>query len=178
MIDSINHEFLTKEKETENVRLIGTRNNGHDFTVRLTNLIMLIEDNIDHAEIIIRTTEAHPIANEVRHFLDGQSALDYLFRRNSFSDPVSSPRPRVILLDMNLPGVDGIDILRAIKSSDELRMIPVVMLTTSASERDITRAYCNHANSYLVKPVGCEEFQQLMDHLCIFWLGHNISSRI
>ena len=77
------------------------------------------------------------------------------------------------MLDIHLPGVDGIDILKVIKSSDELRMIPVVMLTTSASERDITTAYCNHANSYLIKPVGCEEFKELMDQLCLYWLGSN-----
>ena len=74
--------------------MITTHNNGHGSTHRLTNLIMLIEDNMDHAELVIRTTKEHPIPNEVRHFPDGRSAFDYLFRRNSFSDPVSSPRPQ------------------------------------------------------------------------------------
>jgi CheY-like chemotaxis protein len=158
--------------------MISTRNNGHGMINHVTNLIMLIEDDIDHAELIMRTTEEHPIPNQVRHFPDGQFALDYLFRRNNFSDAVSSPRPQVILLDVHLPGLDGIDILRTIKASDELRMIPVVMLTTSANERDIARAYCNHANSYLVKPVGREEFKELMDHLCFYWLGKNMSPKI
>ena len=155
--------------------MVTTRNSGYGSLCHLTNLIMLIEDNMDHAELIIRTIEEHPIPNEIRHFPDGQSALDYLFHRNGFRDPISSPRPQVILLDMHLPGVDGIDILRAIKASDELRMIPVVMLTTSTSETDITRAYRSHANSYLVKPLGCEEFKELMDNLCSYWLGNNMS---
>lgn len=155
--------------------MITTRNNGHGSVRRLTNLIMLIEDNMDHAELVIRTTKENPIPNEVRHFPDGRLALDYLFCRNSFSDPITSPRPQVILLDMHLPGIDGIDVLRVIKSSDELGTIPVVMLTTSASERDITRAYCNHANSYLVKPVGYEEFQKLIGDICSYWLGNNMS---
>jgi CheY-like chemotaxis protein len=169
---------LNIKKETESERMISTRNNGHDFSRRWTNLIMLIEDNMDHAELIIRTTKEHPIPNEVRHFPDGRSALDYLFRRDSFSDPVSSPRPQVILLDVHLPGIDGIDLLRTIKMSDELKVIPVIMLTSSAAESDIARAYRNHANSYLVKPVGCEQFKELMDNLCFFWLGHNVNPKI
>lgn len=158
--------------------MINAQNNGYGLINHGTNLILLIEDDMDHAELIIRATKEHPIPNEVRHFTDGQSALDYLFRRNGFGDPLSSPRPQVILLDIHLPGVDGIDILRAIKSSDELRMIPVVMLTTSTSESDIARAYCNRANSYLVKPVGRVEFEERMDNLCSYWLGHNMSPKI
>lgn len=160
------------KKETKRETMI-TSNKRRDTDRRLTNLIMLIEDNLDHAELIMRTTEEQPIPNEVRHFADGQSALDYLFRRNNFSDPVSSPRPKVILLDLHLPGMDGIEILRIIKSSDELRIIPVVILTTSFSETDITRAYGSHVNSYLVKPVGGEAFQELMHNLCYYWLGNN-----
>ena len=78
-------------------------------------LVMLIEDNIDHAELVIRTLEDHRIANKVRHFLDGQSALDYLFRRGEFSESSETQRPHIILLDLRLPRVDGIDVLRTIK---------------------------------------------------------------
>jgi CheY-like chemotaxis protein len=139
---------------------------------------MLIEDDMDHAELTVRAVQEYPAPSHIRHFSDGRLALDYLFRREHFSDPISSPRPQVILLDMHLPGVEGIDILRVIKASDELKMIPVVMLTTSANERDITRAYCNHANSYLIKPVGCEEFKELLGALCSYWLGNNRSPRV
>jgi len=135
--------------------------------------VMLIEDNVDHAELVIRTMQEHKIANKVRHFLDGQSALDYLFQRGEYSDYNTNPRPHVILLDLRLPRVDGMDVLRAIKENDDLKTIPVVVLTTSEAEKDVARAYYNHANSYLVKPVGFEEFRKLMDDLGFYWLGWN-----
>ena len=140
-------------------------------------LVMLIEDNADHAELIIRTLEEHKIANKVRHFFDGQSALDYLFQRGEFSNPAESTRPHVILLDLRLPRVDGIEILRAIKNDDVLKCIPVIILTTSDADKDVAKAYYNHANSYLVKPVGFEEFKQLMDNLGHYWLNWNINPR-
>ena len=79
----------------------------------------------------------------------------------------------MVLLDLRLPRVDGIDVLKAIKEADELKSIPVVVLTTSEAEKDVARAYYNHANSYLVKPVGFEEFKKLMDDLGFYWLGWN-----
>lgn len=141
-------------------------------------LVMLVEDNADHAELVIRTLEDHRIANRIQHFADGQSALDYLFRRGNFADPLSSPRPHVILLDLRLPRVDGLEVLRIIKENDELKTIPVIVLTTSEAEKDVTRAYDNHVNSYLVKPVGFEEFSKLMNDLGFFWLGWNTHPRI
>ncbi len=143
-------------------------------------LVMLIEDNIDHAELVMRTLEEHRIANKVRHFLDGQSALDYLFRRGEFAgaDPAETQRPHVILLDLRLPRVDGIDVLKNIKEDPNLKSIPVVVLTTSEAEKDVAKAYYNHANSYLVKPVGFEDFKQLMDDLGFYWLGWNINPRV
>jgi len=138
-------------------------------------LVMLIEDNIDHAELVVRTLEDHLISNKVRHFLDGQSALDYLFRRGEFSEATETQRPHVILLDLRLPRVDGIDVLKAIKEDANLKSIPVVVLTTSEAEKDVAKAYYNHANSYLVKPVGFEDFKKLMDDLGFYWLGWNVN---
>jgi len=138
-------------------------------------LVMLIEDNIDHAELVVRTLEDHLISNKVRHFLDGQSALDYLFRRGEFSGAKETQRPHVILLDLRLPRVDGIDVLKAIKEDADLKSIPVVVLTTSEAEKDVAKAYYNHANSYLVKPVGFEDFKKLMDDLGFYWLGWNVN---
>ena len=139
-------------------------------------LVMLIEDNIDHAELVMRTLEEHRIANKVRHFLDGQSALDYLFHRGEFADAAEeTQRPHVILLDLRLPRVDGIDVLKAIKEDANLKSIPVVVLTTSEAEKDVAKAYYNHANSYLVKPVGFEDFKKLMDDLGFYWLGWNVN---
>lgn len=136
-------------------------------------LIMLVEDNADHAELVIRTLENHRIANRIKHFTDGQTALDYLLRRNGYTDPDASPRPHIILLDLRLPRVDGLEVLRSIKQEEELKGIPVIILTTSEAEKDVARAYDNHANSYLVKPVGFEDFSKLMDDLGFYWLGWN-----
>jgi CheY-like chemotaxis protein len=136
-------------------------------------LVMLVEDNIDHAELVVRTLENHRIANKVRHFLDGQSALDYLYRRGEFHESSDAERPHVILLDLRLPRVDGMDVLKTIKEDPDLKSIPVVVLTTSEAEKDVARAYYNHANSYLVKPVGFEDFKKLMDDLGFYWLGWN-----
>jgi CheY-like chemotaxis protein len=136
-------------------------------------LVMLVEDNVDHAELVIRTLEEHRIANRVRHFLDGQSALDYLFQRGEFQNRTDNVRPHVILLDLRLPRVDGIDVLKTIKEDEHLKTIPVVVLTTSEAEKDVAKAYYNHANSYLVKPVGFDEFKRLMDDLGFYWLSWN-----
>lgn len=154
-------------------RMVQTLNNRYGLIRQSTNLIMLIEDDVDHAELIIRASSELAIRNQIIHFHDGQSALDYLFHRTEFGDVTPAPHPKLILLDMNLVGMDGIEILRIIKASDELRMIPVVILTTSAAEQDIRRAYGHYANSYVIKPIGCEEFKELMDTLCSYWLGSN-----
>ena len=136
-------------------------------------LVVLVEDNIDHAELVIRTLEDHRIANKIKHFTDGQAALDYLLRRDGYEDPASSPRPHMILLDLRLPRVDGLEVLRIIKEQDDLKMIPVIILTTSEADKDMARAYNHHVNSYLVKPVGFEDFSKLMNDLGFYWLGWN-----
>ena len=141
-------------------------------------LVMLVEDNVDHAELVIRTLEDHNIANRVLHFLDGQVALDYLYRRGEFSESTDTERPHVILLDLRLPRVDGMDVLKTIKEDPDLKMIPVVVLTTSEAEKDVAKAYNNHANSYLVKPVGFDDFKKLMDDLGFYWLGWNTNPSV
>ena len=135
--------------------------------------VMLVEDNVDHAELVIRTLESHRIANQIKHFLDGQSALDYLIGKEGGVDLETNPRPHLILLDLRLPRVDGLEVLRQIKDQDDLKHIPVIILTTSEAERDVARAYDNHVNSYLVKPVGFEDFSKLMNDLGFYWLGWN-----
>jgi CheY-like chemotaxis protein len=136
-------------------------------------LVMLVEDNADHAELVMRTLAEHRVANRIRHFMDGQSALDYLFHRGVYVDAAENPRPHVILLDLRLPRVDGLEVLERVKGSDELKHIPVVVLTTSEADRDVARAYEHHVNSYLVKPIGYEEFTELMEDLGFYWLGWN-----
>ena len=134
--------------------------------------ILLVEDDPDHAAIVARSFERHQVANELRCVYDGQEALDYLFRRGSYADPETSPRPHVILLDLNLPKVGGLDVLREIKSSD-LKAIPVVILTTSDRKEDIAQACSRFANSYLVKPVDFACFTKMMSDLGFYWLGWN-----
>jgi len=141
-------------------------------------IVMLVEDNIDHAELVMRTLADHRIANQIRHLTDGQSALDYLLRRGEFSDPATSPRPHVILLDLRLPRIDGLQVLEIIKTNDELKSIPVVILTTSEAEKDVVRAYNHYANSYLVKPLGYDEFRELMDDLGFYWFGWNMHTKV
>lgn len=135
--------------------------------------ILFVEDNPDHAELVMRSFEDHRVANQIHHLMDGEAALDFLLRRNVFSDPDKSPRPHVILLDLRLPKVDGLEVLRVIRSSSELERIPVVILTTSHADLDVAKAYENHVNSYLVKPLDFEEFSSLMDDLGFYWLGWN-----
>lgn len=135
--------------------------------------ILLVEDDPAHAEIVRRNFEDSRLANRLIHVEDGQAALDYLSRQGEFSDPARSPRPGLILLDLRLPKVDGLEVLQTIKSNPNLSRIPVVILTTSAAESDKTRAYDNHANSFLVKPVDFSQFVALMETLGYYWLAWN-----
>src|SRR5512143_2517077 len=141
-------------------------------------LVMLVEDNADHAELVIRTLSEHRVANRIRHFMDGQAALDYLFQQGAYTDVTENPYPHVILLDLRRPRVDGLEVLKKIKESDNLKHIPVVVLTTSEADRDVARAYDHHVNSYLVKPVGYEEFSELMEDLGFYWLGWNTNPQL
>jgi CheY-like chemotaxis protein len=139
--------------------------------------ILLVEDEPAHAEIVRRNFETIRIANTLKHVSDGEAALDYLYRNNDFSDPASSPRPGLILLDLRLPKVDGLQVLKTIKTDPALNNIPVVVLSTSASEADIAMAYSNNANSYLVKPVDFTQFSELLETLGTYWMSWNHHSK-
>ena len=136
-------------------------------------VILLVEDDPAHAEIVRRNFENSLIANRVIHVSDGQEALDYMFRAGRYSDPVTAPRPGLILLDLRLPKVDGLEVLKSIKADPDLSRIPVVILTTSSAEYDVVKAYDRHANSYLVKPVDFPQFIALMETLGYYWLAWN-----
>lgn len=135
--------------------------------------ILLVEDNPDHAELIRRSFADHRVVNDIYHVVDGEAALDYLFRRGVYSDPSTSPKPHVILLDLRLPKVDGLEVLKNIRQSPDLRTVPVVVLTTSQADQDVARAYGEYANSYLVKPVDFAGFSKMMEDLGFYWLGWN-----
>ncbi len=135
--------------------------------------ILLVEDNENHAELVMQSFEDHRIANKIYHVSDGEKAFDYLFRRGDYADQLKSPRPHVILLDLRLPKVDGLEVLKEIKTSKELDKIPTVIFTTSNAEIDVARAYEYRANSYLVKLVDHEKFHQLLNDLGFYWLAWN-----
>jgi CheY-like chemotaxis protein len=135
--------------------------------------ILLVEDNEAHAELVIRGMRDQQVANRIHHVPDGEKALDYLFGRGAYADPTLNPRPNLVLLDLRLPRVDGLEVLKIIKSTPELLRIPVVVLTSSDAENDIAKSYDYHANSYVVKPLDFKTFTKLMRDLGFYWLGWN-----
>lgn len=136
-------------------------------------VILLVEDDDDHAELLKASLASHRVAHRLIRVSDGEAAMAYLDRRGIYSDPSRSPRPALVLLDLRLPKMDGIEVLAAIKASPELGKTPVVMLTTSDADKDVAAAYEHHANSYVVKPVGFTRLVELMDTLCAYWIGWN-----
>jgi CheY-like chemotaxis protein len=136
-------------------------------------VILLVEDNPDHKELILRNLKDHRLANTIHNVSDGEAALDYLYHKGAYQDPIRFPAPHLILLDLRLPKIDGLEVLKQIKKDDALKSIPVVVLTTSEAEADIAAAYANFVNSYLVKPVDFDKFKELMDDLGFYWLAWN-----
>jgi CheY-like chemotaxis protein len=140
--------------------------------------ILLIEDDPDHADLILDCLKENRIANDVFHVADGEAALDFLLRQGKYADADKSPTPHLVLLDLRLPKVDGLEVLRRIKADDTLKRIPVVVLTTSDAEIDVTRAYDLHANSYLMKPVNFESFNGMIRDLDFYWLVWNRTAKV
>jgi len=136
-------------------------------------LILLVEDDLAHAEIVRRNLEDFRVANRIVHVADGQKALDYLFRQNGYADAAAAPQPNLILLDLRLPKVDGLEVLRRIKEDEQLKHIPTVVLTTSSAEADMASSYKYGACSYLVKPVDFEKFTKLLEAFGYYWLAWN-----
>ncbi len=130
--------------------------------------ILLVEDDPNDLELTLVALERSQLANEVVVVRDGAEALDYLFKRNTFSDR-GDGNPAVLLLDLKLPKVDGLQVLEAIRATEDLRSIPVVMLTSSREEPDLSRAYQLGVNAYVVKPVEFKEFVGAISDLGIFW---------
>lgn len=130
--------------------------------------ILLVEDNPNDLELTLVALERSQLANEVIVLRDGAEALDYLFRRNAYTERVDG-NPAVLLLDLKLPKVDGLQVLDAIRQAEELRSIPVVMLTSSREEPDLSKAYQLGVNAYVVKPVEFKEFVNAISDLGIFW---------
>lgn len=132
--------------------------------------ILLVEDNPDHAALVIRGMKSCNLANRIDHVEDGEAALDYIFKRGKFNN---AETPQLILLDLRLPKIDGLEVLKTLKSDDSTKRIPVVILTTSEAERDMAQAYDYHANSYMVKPVTFDNFMELTKTLGFYWMIYN-----
>ncbi len=126
--------------------------------------ILIVEDNLSDYESVIRAFKKLGVKDEVYHCSTGEEALDFLFRRKAYKNEKDAPRPSIILLDLNLPGTDGRDVLQQIKSDPQLKSIPVVVLTTSDSDKDIKTCYAYGANSYMVKPTDWEAFFKMMEN--------------
>lgn len=135
--------------------------------------ILLVEDEPAHAEIVRRNLKASRIANKLFWVKDGQAALEFLRHEGVYSDPSTAPVPGLILLDLRLPKVDGLEVLGIVKTDPALSVIPVVIMTTSSAESDVARAYQAHANSYVVKPLDLPQFTALLDALGMYWLVWN-----
>jgi CheY-like chemotaxis protein len=133
-----------------------------------TKLILLVEDDPDHELLTIRALKKSNIANDIRVARDGEEAIKMLF-----SNDADSVQPQVILLDLKLPKVDGLEVLRRIRESENTRMLPVVVLTSSDEERDVVRSYQLGVNSYIRKPVNFSDFAEATRQLGMYWLVLN-----
>ena len=134
--------------------------------------ILLAEDNVHDAELALEAFAQHGFAGQVAVVRDGGEALDYLHRRGRFASRPATP-PCVVLLDVKMPGPGGLEILRAIRSDERIRTIPVVMLSSSREQGDLRRSYELGANGYIVKPVDFAQFTESMRHLGLFWAVTN-----
>lgn len=143
--------------------------------------ILLVEDNPDDADLALRALKKVKVNNgtqpvTIEHVIDGAQAIDFLFCTGDYATRSRQNRPKVILLDLKLPKMDGLEVLQRIKKEDDIRTIPVVMLTSSREERDLVESYQLGVNSYIVKPVDFEQFTEAVRQLGSYWLQLNQQS--
>lgn len=135
--------------------------------------ILLVEDNPQDAELAIRALKKHNLANNLYHVEDGAEALDFLFCRGAYAHREPCAQPKIVLLDLKLPKVGGLEVLKALKNDQGTKAIPVVVVTSSNQDPDIETAYSLGANSYVVKPVNFDDFFKAMNNLGFYWLMVN-----
>ncbi len=139
--------------------------------------ILLVEDNMSDAMLTIRALKKHNLANNLVHLYDGAQALDFLFGKGEYEGRNLAQKPKVIFLDLKMPKVDGLEVLRQLKADDSTKFIPVVMMTSSKEEKDIVESHRFGVNSYIVKPVDFENFSKTVADLGFYWLLVNQTPR-
>ena len=135
--------------------------------------ILLIEDNEDDAELTLIALKKNNLINNITILRDGQEALDFIFSKGDYSNRIMTSFPNVILLDLNLPKVGGLDVLKILKSNEMTKMIPIVVMTSSSQDRDIIESYKLGANSFITKPIDFENFMLTVSSLGYYWLVLN-----
>jgi two-component system response regulator len=138
--------------------------------------ILLVEDNSDDETLTIRAFEKHRIKNSIVTVHDGAEALEYLFCSGRYAQRKMTDLPEIVLLDLKLPKVDGLEVLRQIRADQKTRLLPVIILTSSKEEADLLEGYKNGANSYIVKPVDSDQFSECVRQLGMYWLILNESA--
>lgn len=135
--------------------------------------ILLVEDNPNDADLMMRAFKKRDLAYNLIHLEDGAQALDYLFCQGKYKDDLNQALPKIVFLDLKLPKIDGMEVLRKIRQNESTRTLPVVIVTSSAEDPDIQLAYELGANSYVVKPLNFESFSEVMSNLGFYWLSIN-----
>jgi two-component system response regulator len=138
--------------------------------------VLLVEDNSDDVELMLHAFKKSRIANEIVVVRDGESAVDFLTRQGDFAGRQAGDHPALVLLDLKLPGIDGLEVLRRIRSNPETKRVPVAILTTSDDDADIVRGYDLGVNSYIRKPVDFSAFTAMVEQLGLYWLVVNVAS--
>lgn len=137
--------------------------------------LLLVEDNDDDVVLTLRALKSQHVANDVRVVNDGVEALDFLLARGAFAGANTKELPQVVLLDLNLPKVSGLDVLRELRAHERTRLLPVVVLTSSNEERDLVESYSLGANSYIRKPVDFQQFSEAAKQLGLYWMVLNMA---
>lgn len=146
-----------------------------DYELEHSIEILLVEDNLHEAELIIRSLRKSNLANKLLHIDDGEAALEYIFATGKYAVRQINNHPRMIILDLKLPKVDGLEILKQIKSDERTKTIPVIILTSSREEQDVLKSYSLGVNSYIVKPVNFDSFTKAVAELGLYWMVLNIN---
>jgi two-component system, response regulator len=136
--------------------------------------ILLVEDSATDLELTLRALKKAKVASRIEVVRDGEEALDFLFARKRYAQRSADDKPRLVLLDLKLPKVDGLDVLRAVKSDPQTRSIPVVVLSSSNEQRDVVESYALGVNSYVVKPMDFDGFMNAIAHLGLYWTALNL----